>query len=241
MGKRLNTDEFIRRANIVHGYKYDYSHTIYQGYDKKVEIICKKHGPFLQRPHDHIGSRCGCPRCAQLRSKAEMKLSEFIEGLGFYVINNNRNLMESEKKEIDVYVPSAHLGIEFNGLRYHSSYFRGYPNMHREKYEKCLESNIRLLQFYEDEWFKDRESIFKTVSDVLYGRDVENFDLFKEINVNLDIGIGIDLNKQGYELVKDTGPIPYRVFNNYKSKEPLVGETEDPIVWLSGIQTWRKT
>lgn len=244
MGKRLSTEEFKRRANLIHGYKYDYSNVDYTYYNDKVSIICPKHGEFLQRAHDHLDGS-GCPKCAKLRSKAEIRLSEFIEGLGFHVINSDRTILDG--KEIDIYVPSSRIAIEFNGLRYHSSLFRGYPEMHRFKYESCLNKNggIRLLQFYEDEWFSDRSEIFKKTSDALFGRDIQSFNENKPsiVVVDLDYGVGVDLNKIGYELVNDSGPVPYEVVNNYKAKR-RIGENEEfdsseiPVIWTSGYQTW---
>ena len=69
-GKYITTEEFIRRAKEVHGEKYDYSLTVYQGTYNKVDIICKKHGVFKQVAHDHL-SGYGCPLCGQekLREK----------------------------------------------------------------------------------------------------------------------------------------------------------------------------
>jgi len=241
MGRQLTNEEFIRRANLVHGFRFDYSKTEYKKYDEPVVIICNKHGEFVQRAHDHLDG-CACPRCAKLRSKAEIRLSEYISGLGFFVINNTRKELE-DKKELDIYIPSANIGIEFNGLRYHSSMFRGYPEMHRNKYEECLKSGIRLVQFYEDDWFLNRDNIFKTTSDILFGRDIEKIELTDSVDVNLDLGIGIDLKKYGFEMVFDTGPIPYRVYNNFKNKEKIsnVEECTDPIIWLSGEQKWKKS
>ncbi len=60
--KKLTTQEFIIRARNTHGEKYDYSGVIYQGYFTKVNIRCKKHGIFSQKPSDHIGG-CGCRGC----------------------------------------------------------------------------------------------------------------------------------------------------------------------------------
>lgn len=56
---RLSLDEFIERAKKVHGEKYDYSKVVFTGVDKKITIICKKHGEFRQAPHSHLeGHRC---------------------------------------------------------------------------------------------------------------------------------------------------------------------------------------
>lgn len=63
MGKRLTTEEFIRRAREAHGDKYDYSKVEYITSDDKVCIICPIHGEFWQMPRDHAHSKSGCPRC----------------------------------------------------------------------------------------------------------------------------------------------------------------------------------
>ena len=57
-------NDFIRLAKSVHGDRYDYSAVNYQKSGIKVEIVCRKHGPFWQRPNTHIGKRTGCPKCA---------------------------------------------------------------------------------------------------------------------------------------------------------------------------------
>jgi hypothetical protein len=63
--RRLTTEEFIERARLVHGNKYDYSKVTYAKAIEKVEIICPEHGSFWQAPAAHImGSNSGCPGCA---------------------------------------------------------------------------------------------------------------------------------------------------------------------------------
>lgn len=63
--RRLTTEEFIKRAKIVHGNKYDYSFVVYKTAHQKVEIICQEHGAFWQSPATHtMGNKAGCPGCA---------------------------------------------------------------------------------------------------------------------------------------------------------------------------------
>lgn len=52
-----NTDFFINKAREIHGDKYDYSKSIYVKNNIKIEIICKKHGSFFQKPNDHITNK----------------------------------------------------------------------------------------------------------------------------------------------------------------------------------------
>lgn len=63
MTKRLTTEEFIKRANIVHNDRYLYNKSVYNNGKTKVCIICTEHGEFWQSPSVHIRDKCGCPTC----------------------------------------------------------------------------------------------------------------------------------------------------------------------------------
>lgn len=64
MPKKINQDEWIKRARKVHGYKYDYSKVNYVAALEPVTIICPTHGEFEQKPHNHVNQKQGCPKCA---------------------------------------------------------------------------------------------------------------------------------------------------------------------------------
>jgi hypothetical protein len=78
----------INEAIKVHGDKYDYSNVDYNGIDKEIDIICKKHGVFKQLPYNHIYKKCGCPKCRydtlseKYRLSIEDCLSKFKEKHG---------------------------------------------------------------------------------------------------------------------------------------------------------------
>ena len=54
--------ELLDEFKYVHGDAYSYENMIFAGVQKKAEIICKTHGSFWQRPHDHKNGS-GCPSC----------------------------------------------------------------------------------------------------------------------------------------------------------------------------------
>jgi hypothetical protein len=66
---------FADKAILVHGDKYDYSNVEYENGKVKVEIICKQHGSFYQRPNDHF-SGYGCLKCSPTSQKT---LENFIK------------------------------------------------------------------------------------------------------------------------------------------------------------------
>jgi hypothetical protein len=68
MGRaKITIEEFIDRAMLVHGNKYDYSLSIFSGNKIPIKIICKIHGIFEQKPEKHILEKHGCPECGGSR------------------------------------------------------------------------------------------------------------------------------------------------------------------------------
>jgi len=62
---RKTNEIFIREAYKAHGDVYDYSKVQYINRRTNVEIICHKHGPFMQRPDVHIQRKHGCDKCGK--------------------------------------------------------------------------------------------------------------------------------------------------------------------------------
>lgn len=60
--KPSNTEEFIKKSQVVHGLRYDYSDVDYLNANSKVSISCKLHGSFKQECNSHLQG-AGCPIC----------------------------------------------------------------------------------------------------------------------------------------------------------------------------------
>jgi G:T-mismatch repair DNA endonuclease (very short patch repair protein) len=73
--KRLTSQQFISRSNMIHDNKYDYSLVDYINIYSKIVIICKKHGKFKQIPGHHLqGHSCqACSNNKRLTSKEFIK------------------------------------------------------------------------------------------------------------------------------------------------------------------------
>ena len=78
-GVKLDTKYVISQFKKVHGDKYDYSLVKYTDGHKKVKIICKIHGVFLQSPSSHK-SGVDCPKCGRknMWSKRDKNTTESI-------------------------------------------------------------------------------------------------------------------------------------------------------------------
>ena len=70
---KSSTADFIANAIRVHGRNYSYGLTNFLGMNRKVRVVCNKHGIFEQRAADHLLGR-GCLKCAAaLRGEANKK------------------------------------------------------------------------------------------------------------------------------------------------------------------------
>ena len=63
--RKLKTGEFIKKANAIHGDRYDYSKTDYKNAMIYVIVICPiiEHGEFIIKPNNHTSGRQGCDKC----------------------------------------------------------------------------------------------------------------------------------------------------------------------------------
>lgn len=65
--KRLSLEEFIEKANKVHGEgRYDYSKVVYVNGNIEVIITCPMHGDFPQTPNNHLQGQ-GCKICGYIK------------------------------------------------------------------------------------------------------------------------------------------------------------------------------
>ena len=65
MPARLTKAQFVDKAIVVHGNRYDYTHSIYKNSASRVVIKCGIHGKFNQTAGSHLQG-AGCPRCSAL-------------------------------------------------------------------------------------------------------------------------------------------------------------------------------
>ena len=68
--------ELIQRGNLIHNNKYDYSESVYNGWNKPLLIKCPIHGAFAQTPYHHINRKQGCAYCSKVAKKT---LQDFIK------------------------------------------------------------------------------------------------------------------------------------------------------------------
>lgn len=101
------------------------------------------------------------------RSKAEDIIIDAIKSVydGEIYSNNKKAIYP---KELDIYMPSINLAIEYNGIVYHSNAVNYPINGHLIKSLACREKNIRLIHIYE---FEDLNTQIELLKSLIIGQD----------------------------------------------------------------------
>lgn len=105
--------------------------------------------------------RFGCRSCSSGTSKPEAEVREYIQGLipTEEVIPNDRSIVSP--KEIDIYIPSRSLAVEFNGVFTHSDYYKSREGVDARKAKSIRERGVKFHAVWEDDW-RDRQEIVKS-------------------------------------------------------------------------------
>lgn len=84
------------------------------------------------------------------KTEIEFKIQSLLDDLNIEYRINRRSILGG--LELDFYLPTYKIGIEVNGLFYHS-FFKGNKDKyyHNNKYEICKKNGIKLFQFWESD------------------------------------------------------------------------------------------
>ena len=159
-GMIVTQKDFVSRGKLAHPDRsWDYSEAEYINMKTPIRLTCSEHGEYRQRAEKHLLGMVGCVPCQSTQSSQKEKdLANFISTLGMDYQTNCRGLISPPKSEIDVYIPSKKIGVEFNGLYWHSSKFRD-SKSHSAKYQAAADKGIKLIQIWEDDWRLRREIV----------------------------------------------------------------------------------
>ncbi len=152
--------EIIARAKAIHtesGYIYPPEPHGYAGKNSKITITCQKHGPFIQTLDNHIYAKAGCPSCAYQVSHAETDIFQLIKSTGLEAEQRNRTIIKPF--ELDIVVPSLNLGIEYNGMRWHTCEPGEHILKDYEKWQKAKNAGYQLLVIWEYDWHNRKDVI----------------------------------------------------------------------------------
>jgi len=148
LGLNINMLNFNGNEYIVSGYCKTHNHFNINKYVLKNRLLYK------------IENLCTiCNPVSKNSSIKEIELREFIKSLNIPFIENDRKILDG--KEIDIFIPNYNVGIEFNGLYWHSN-IKISKNSHLDKTNDCENQGIKLLHVFENEWMF-KKNIVKSI------------------------------------------------------------------------------
>lgn len=114
---KLTLEDFVSKARMIHGDRYDYGKVEYRDGNSKVTITCKKHGDFTQRAASHLAG-CKCKQCHieenRLSAEEFIKNARIVHGDKY---DYSKVVYHGNKKPVEIICPT------------HGS-FRQRPNSH---------------------------------------------------------------------------------------------------------------
>ena len=127
--------------------------------------VADKYGISTSSIYHEMEKRGINRRCSTSYSTTniEQRIQDLLDEHGIDYIKNDRNVISPY--EIDFYIPSFNLGIECNGLYWHSCH-RKDKNYHYDKFIRCDDIGIQLLQF----WGSDITHKFDIVKSIILNK-----------------------------------------------------------------------
>lgn len=108
--------------------------------------------------------KCGGTKKQNFTSNQEIEITTYIQSLGIQIISPYR----IQTTEIDIYLPEYNIGIEYNGLYWHSELNGKSQNYHLNKTQFANKFGIHLIQIFEDEWLYKSDIIKSKILNLLH-------------------------------------------------------------------------
>jgi hypothetical protein len=128
----------------------------------RASFKCKKCESTFSHFPSSVYRGAGCPNCNNIssRSRGEIEVYEYVKSMYPEAKNNTRfRNKNGNVLELDIYVEELKIGIEYDGLYWHSDKRKSEDAM-KQKKEFFEEFGIRVVHIFEDEW-ENRKDIVK--------------------------------------------------------------------------------
>jgi very-short-patch-repair endonuclease len=148
-----STEDFIKKALIVHGNRYDYSKVNYKNNAQDIIIICKIHGEFFQNPHTHLRGY-NCQKCA---SNAPLSRDKFVKK----AIKRHNNKYDYSLVKIDNNCKKVKIICPIHGIFMQNAFNHlrgcGCPSCNLSKGENIIKKYLQEnnIEFNQQKRFKD--------------------------------------------------------------------------------------
>ena len=165
---------------------------------------CQECGAIIKKSY-HSSRIPICHKCHPV-SKAQDDIYKFLKSLdpSLKIIKQTRKIIAP--LELDIYIPSLKLAIEYNGSFWHSLKKLNDKNYHLNKTKLCEEKGIKLIHIFEHEWNNKRDLILDIIKNMI----TKNYEDCLSQNLKLDRSkfnlTDLELNTLGFKIKTHTKP-----------------------------------
>jgi hypothetical protein len=177
----LNEWDYDKNGNLQ-------PNTLTKGSSTKVWWICEK-GHSWKASVVSRTKGSGCPKCDR-----EHHTSFPEKAVCFYLEKHFSDLQENVRfpwlrnSELDIFLPSISVGIEYDGQRWHKN-----PDKDNRKFQRCLEHGIRLIRLREPKCPEVNGEVIKVAAISYSALETAIKQLTNILDVTIDIDIMRDL------------------------------------------------
>ena len=190
--------------------KEEYSGVIGKTYNFKCLICNSEFEDSLDEGNEPVCKICNPSLGLFPNKKMENEFYDFLKTIDFNILTNSRKIIPP--KEIDFVLMSKKIGIELNGLFWHSDRYRN-EQYHINKTLDAKNAGYKLVHIFEDEWMYKKEIVKSKIKRILKTSDLIKLHArectIKKIS-HLESNLFLEENHiQG----KDTSKIKYGAFS----------------------------
>lgn len=146
----------------------------------KVWWKCEKGHEWQAQILNRTNNHTGCPQCSSSgTSRQEIELTKLVSSWfpeGTHIVHNDKTVLDG--KELDIYIPSKNIAIEYNGIYWHTENQGKDKKYHHWKWQQCKNQGVQLITVWSDDWVNRRDIVISMLkhklgvdnSPVIYAR-----------------------------------------------------------------------
>lgn len=182
LSKKLHYERLLEDKNVVPMFSFEeYMEHFNEKHSWQWKWKCLKCGNVFSsnfrtsyyKAGKGLSLRVRCPQCYPLQSsfsKQEKEVAEFVKSIySGKVLENCFDVLEPNEEngwksnhELDIWLPSLSLAIEYNGDYFHD--YERFPEVEKNdnfKKIQCEAKSIKLITVWEHDWLKDKAGVEK--------------------------------------------------------------------------------
>lgn len=172
---------------------------------------------IIERSKLGITQSCGCLDVSHAGSSDENEIKEYILRWFPYLHIEKSKILGD--REIDIYIPSLKVGIEYNGSAFHATENGLYKNLdkyyHRDKFLLAKSKGIHLITVFDIDYKENKWQILERIRHILSGNKEFFIPEYDEVITDNDYDIGNWLMDYGYVEGEQIEPESFVYDKNY--------------------------